>query len=77
MKNCLFKYKSHLATAFIGLCLVSTGCTDKFEEINTDPKGVDDSVTDMVDRKCFEYISPRNIAINFGRILLRISLPVL
>ena len=39
MKNCLFKYKSHLATAFIGLCLVSTGCTDKFEEINTDPKG--------------------------------------
>ena len=21
MKNCLFKYKSHLATAFIGLCL--------------------------------------------------------
>ena len=40
MKNCLFKYKSHLATAFIGLCLVSTGCTDKFEEINTDPKGV-------------------------------------
>ena len=50
MKNCLFKYKSHLATAFIGLCLVSTGCTDKFEEINTDPKGVDDSVTDMVDK---------------------------
>ena len=51
MKNCLFKYKSHLATAFIGLCLVSTGCTDKFEEINTDPKGVDDSVTDMVDKR--------------------------
>ena len=50
MKNCLFKYKSHLATAFIGLCVVSTGCTDKFEEINTDPKGVDDSVTDMVDK---------------------------
>ena len=50
MKNCLLKYKSHLATAFIGLCLVSTGCTDKFEEINTDPKGVDDSVTDMVDK---------------------------
>ncbi len=50
MKNCLFKYKSHLATAFIGLCLVSTGCTDKFEEINTAPKGVDDSVTDMVDK---------------------------
>lgn len=50
MKNCLFKYKSHLATAFIGLCLVSTGCTDKFEEINTNPKGVDDSVTDMVDK---------------------------
>ena len=50
MKNCLFKYKSHLVTAFIGLCLVSTGCTDKFEEINTDPKGVDDSVTDMVDK---------------------------
>ena len=50
MKNCLFKYKSHLATAFIGSCLVSTGCTDKFEEINTDPKGVDDSVTDMVDK---------------------------
>ena len=50
MKNCLFKYKSHLATAFIGLCLVSAGCTDKFEEINTDPKGVDDSVTDMVDK---------------------------
>ena len=50
MKNCLFKYKSHLATAFIGLCLVSTGCTDKFEEINTDAKGVDDSVTDMVDK---------------------------
>ena len=50
MKNCLFKYKFHLATAFIGLCLVSTGCTDKFEEINTDPKGVDDSVTDMVDK---------------------------
>lgn len=50
MKNCLFKYKSHLATAFIGLCLVSTGCTDKFEVINTDPKGVDDSVTDMVDK---------------------------
>ena len=50
MKNCLFKYKSHLATAFIGLCLLSTGGTDKFEEINTDPKGVDDSVTDMVDK---------------------------
>ena len=50
MKNCLFKYKSHLATAFIGLCLVSTGCPDKFEEINTAPKGVDDSVTDMVDK---------------------------
>ena len=50
MKNCLFKYKSHLATAFIGLCLVFTGCSDKFEEINTDPKGVDDSVTDMVDK---------------------------
>ena len=56
MKNCLFKYKSHLATAFIGLCLVSTGCTDKFEEINTDPKGVDDSVTDMVDK--IHYSSP-------------------
>ena len=50
MKYCLFKFISHLATAFIGLCLVSTGCTDKFEEINTDPKGVDDSVTDMVDK---------------------------
>ena len=80
MKNCLFKYKSHLATAFIGLCLVSTGCTDKFEEINTDPKGVDDSVTDMVDKiqsPLDNIIPPRNIAINFGRILLRISLPVL
>lgn len=48
--NYLLKYKSYLATAFVGLCLVSAGCTDKFEEINTNPKGVDDSVTDMVDK---------------------------
>lgn len=28
----------------------TAGCTGNFEEINTNPKGVDDSVTDMVDK---------------------------
>lgn len=43
------KYRNHLVTIAC-VCMLSAGCTDHFESINTDPSGVDESVVGLVDK---------------------------